>query len=445
MNIVENAKSFAIKAHMGQVRKNEKDKPMVMHPISVASILKKYGCDDNVIASGYLHDVVEDTKYTIDDIKTFFGNDIAQIDNSGSEEDKSLPWEKKKKIVIEKTKTLPLRNKYIICADKIDNLEDMVLKFEKTGVRDFSNFNRGEEQQKWYYTNIYNSLIYSEDENIDIFKRYKNLIDIAFYEKDNEYLKNMIFDDNIEYYYELKKLHAMKQELLKLKEISNITKSYVIEFSGTPRTGKTTTINNLYDFFKKGGFKVSIIEEFTTSNYYKNVFLPKCEGLTKEKINELIMNKSYVKLLTELKKDLDIILIDRSINDRQIWNYLNYLRGDMREDTYYKLRSKYSDKSKRLIDFLIMTYADPLISVKRDYLSSLSLEERRYINVENIEDFNICMHELKKLFSKSVKDFYMLNTSFYDMHDVSVDIASQIMPAIREKYIKTFKLNNNIK
>ena len=60
---------FAIKAHMGQVRKSEPDKPMIIHPLSVGMLLEEYGYDDNVIAAGYLHDVVEDTKYTIEEIE----------------------------------------------------------------------------------------------------------------------------------------------------------------------------------------------------------------------------------------------------------------------------------------------------------------------------------------------------------------------------------------
>ena len=49
----------------------------------------------------------------------------------------------------------------------------------------------------------------------------------------------------------------------RLHDICRLKKPFVIEFSGTPRTGKTSTIHNLYDFFKKGGFKTTIIEEFT--------------------------------------------------------------------------------------------------------------------------------------------------------------------------------------
>ena len=69
MNIELKAKEFAIKAHKGQVRKSDKEKPMVIHPIIVANILKEYGYDDKVVAAGYLHDTVEDTVTTIDDIE----------------------------------------------------------------------------------------------------------------------------------------------------------------------------------------------------------------------------------------------------------------------------------------------------------------------------------------------------------------------------------------
>ena len=97
MNITDKAKEFAIKAHKGQIRKSEPEKPMVIHPINAGEILKEYGFDDNVIAAGYLHDVVEDTKYTIEDIEKLFGSDIASLVMGASESDKSLSWEERKK------------------------------------------------------------------------------------------------------------------------------------------------------------------------------------------------------------------------------------------------------------------------------------------------------------------------------------------------------------
>lgn len=111
INIKEKAKEFAIKAHQNQIRKSEKDKPMVIHPISVAKLLEEYNYDDTVIAAAYLHDIVEDTKYTIEDIKYEFGKDIASLVEASTEPNKSLSWEERKLHTIQITKTLPPKKK----------------------------------------------------------------------------------------------------------------------------------------------------------------------------------------------------------------------------------------------------------------------------------------------------------------------------------------------
>ncbi len=444
MNLKERAKIFAINAHMGQIRKNEPDKPMIMHPISVGMLLEEYGYDESVIAAGYLHDVVEDTKYTIEDIENEFGDEVANLVMGASEPDKSLSWEERKAHTIEETKKLPLRNKVVICADKINNLEDLMIKFQKSGERDFSAFKRGEEQQRWYYTSVYESLLYGEDENLPIFKRLKNVLDIVFAQKEDLYLRDTIFGDNTEYYEKLKKLHAQKVELQKLKALSPLSKPFVIEFSGTPRTAKTTTINNLYDFFKKGGFKVSIVEEFTTSKYYKEVFKTKYKDVSSTESNMAIIEEVTKQLENALNSDKEIILIDRSINDRQIWNYRRYVRGEMPEELYQKSREKYIAISNERIDFLVITYAEPLTSLKRDYYSSLALEKRRFLNIDNINEYNRSLKDLQKLFEESVEDFILLDTTPMSMNDVSVEVASQIILAMRKRYIKSFKEKYNL-
>ena len=415
MNLKEEAKAFAIDAHMGQIRKSEPDKPMIMHPIGVGMLLEEYGYDDSVVAAGYLHDVVEDTKYTIEDIKRKFGDDVANLVIGASEPDKALSWEERKIHTIKETKELPLRNKLVICADKINNLEDLMLKFQKSGKRDFSPFKRGEEQQKWYYTSVYESLIYGENEKLPIFKRLKNVLDIVFYEKEDLYLRGVI-----------------------------LSKPFVIEFSGTPRTGKTTTINNLYDFFKKGGFNTAIIEEFTTSSYYKDVFKQKYKDVSSTELNLAIIEEVTRQLEEVFNSNKEIILIDRSINDRQIWNYRRYIRDDMPENLYYESKEKYSVLSRKLIDFLVVTYAEPLISLKRDYNSSLALEKRTFLNIKNLDEYNRCLKDLEELFKVSVEDSILLDTSSIGMDDVSLEITSQILPVMRKKYIKSFKQKYNL-
>ena len=445
MNIKEKAKIFAINAHQGQIRKNEPDKPMIIHPLSVGKLLEDYNYSDNIVAAGYLHDVVEDTKYTIEDIEKEFGQEVANLVMSASEKDKTLSWEERKKHTIEEVKKLPLKNKLVICADKINNLEDLYLKFAKNGQRDFSNFKRGEEKQKWYYTNIYENLIKGEDKNLPIFKRLKKALDLVFNYQEDEFLKNTIFKDNEVYYQKLQKLHAQKLELENLKSLCNLKKPFIIEFTGTPRTGKTTTINNLYDFFKKGNFNIELIEEFTTSKYYKQKYKEKLIGLNQEEINLKILEETAKQLKEAIKKEKDIILIDRSINDRQIWNYRRYQKQDMTKEKYLEAKSNYSKISKELIDFLAITHTDALTALKRDYNNSLALEERTFLNITNLKEYNESLKKVKDLLTSSVDNYCFIDTTNKNLNDISLEVAESVMPLIRKKFITAFKEKYNVK
>lgn len=71
------AYQFAEKAHGSQTRSS--GEPYIIHPLSVASILVDLGMDTDTICVGLLHDVVEDTSYTLDDIRKHFGQDVALL------------------------------------------------------------------------------------------------------------------------------------------------------------------------------------------------------------------------------------------------------------------------------------------------------------------------------------------------------------------------------
>lgn len=186
-NIIEKAMMFAILAHSGRVRKSEPDKPEIVHPMAVAQILIEYGADNNVIAAGALHDVVEDTKYELEDIKKVFGEDIADLVNVASEPDKSKSWEERKLHTINNTRNLKLRKKLVITADKINNIESLERLFKQKGKKDFSAFKRGEEKQEWYYRNIYESLINNEDKLNPLFVRLEKGINNVFGRTMKEY------------------------------------------------------------------------------------------------------------------------------------------------------------------------------------------------------------------------------------------------------------------
>jgi len=73
--IISDALSLSKEAHRGQIRKS--GEPYIIHPIIVASITSKISNDEVMVVAALLHDVVEDTNYTIGEIETLFGEDIA--------------------------------------------------------------------------------------------------------------------------------------------------------------------------------------------------------------------------------------------------------------------------------------------------------------------------------------------------------------------------------
>ncbi len=77
ISIVEKAYNLASKAHEGQVRKS--GEPYIIHPLSVAIILADLEMDKETICAGLLHDVVEDTAYTYEELKEQFGEDVALL------------------------------------------------------------------------------------------------------------------------------------------------------------------------------------------------------------------------------------------------------------------------------------------------------------------------------------------------------------------------------
>lgn len=121
------ALSFAAQQHRRQRRKDADATPYINHPISVAAILaSEAGVEDEAtIIAALLHDTVEDTGATFEEIASRFGTEVSKLVQEVSD-DKSLPKETRKELQIAHARSSSPKAKLIKIADKIANLRDLV-------------------------------------------------------------------------------------------------------------------------------------------------------------------------------------------------------------------------------------------------------------------------------------------------------------------------------
>ncbi|BAM46461.1 HD domain-containing protein [Amphibacillus xylanus] len=149
--------SYAAVKHDGQKRKVSKE-PYIAHPYRVAMLLKEHDCDQDLVIAGLLHDVVEDTDGTIEEIDVLFGHRVAQIVHTVTEKTKTLAWELRKQQSIDQIRHASLDAKLIVCADKIDNLDSIINNEMIYGDNMWYDFERGKSDQQWYYQKMLESV-----------------------------------------------------------------------------------------------------------------------------------------------------------------------------------------------------------------------------------------------------------------------------------------------
>lgn len=125
-SLIIKAFDFAAKKHRDQRRKDQAASPYINHPISLANILANEAgiTDKNVIAAAALHDTIEDTDTTAEEIEHHFGSKIRSIVEEVTD-DKNLSRAERKALQIEHAPHLSKEAAMVKIADKISNLRDL--------------------------------------------------------------------------------------------------------------------------------------------------------------------------------------------------------------------------------------------------------------------------------------------------------------------------------
>lgn len=173
MSIVSQALVFATQHHQHQHRKGTKI-PYMAHLLNVCKLVAENNCSDEVLAAALLHDIVEDTDVTIDEVEIKFGKQVAELVRGATEleklEKKSIEkgssWQQRKEHTIHFLQHEASIDQLLVsAADKLDNLRSIVYDHERIGENIWLRFNATKIQQAWYYNSIAQILVEKGKQN----------------------------------------------------------------------------------------------------------------------------------------------------------------------------------------------------------------------------------------------------------------------------------------
>lgn len=160
--MIDRAIALAAVAHQGQVRKGT-DTPYIAHPYAVGMMLARAGCDEELVAAGILHDTVEDTYVTLEQLREQFGERVASIVEGCSEPERGKSWEERKEHTLAYLPTAPREVRLVSLADKLQNARSIMTDLRAGGEGVWSRFKRGRAEQAWYYRGLMAALCAPRD------------------------------------------------------------------------------------------------------------------------------------------------------------------------------------------------------------------------------------------------------------------------------------------
>lgn len=181
--LLDRAIIFAVKAHAGTERRG-KGFPYIVHPMEAMEIVATMTPDQELLAAAALHDTVEDTDVTVEQIREEFGERIASLVAAESdvmvegvsEEDS---WHARKKAAIDRLANASHDAKMVALGDKLSNMRAIARDYAVQGDKLWSLFHASDpKDHEWHYRGLANSL--RELDNTFAFKEFESLIDQVF-------------------------------------------------------------------------------------------------------------------------------------------------------------------------------------------------------------------------------------------------------------------------
>lgn len=177
-SLLDRAIKFAVDAH-ANVERRGKGFPYIVHPMEAMVIVSSITPDQELLAAAALHDTVEDTDTTVEQLKELFGERVANL--VAWESDEKLPgsdsetWHKRKQLAIDHLASAPYEAKVVAMGDKLSNMRAIAHDYAEQGDAFWNRFHVTDPKEHgWHYRGLMNSL--SELAGTQPYEEFKSLV-----------------------------------------------------------------------------------------------------------------------------------------------------------------------------------------------------------------------------------------------------------------------------
>ena len=181
--LLDRAIIFAVRAHAGTERRG-KGYPYIVHPLEAVEIVATMTADQELLAAAALHDTVEDTDVTVEQIRAEFGDRIAELVASESDEmpagiSEEDSWHARKRAAIDRLAGASREAKMVALGDKLSNMRAIARDYAVQGDAIWNIFHtKDPKDHEWHYRGLADSL--RELEGTFAYKEFENLINQVF-------------------------------------------------------------------------------------------------------------------------------------------------------------------------------------------------------------------------------------------------------------------------
>ena len=182
-DLLDRAIIFAVKAHSGTERRG-KGYPYIVHPIEAVEIVATMTADQELLAAAALHDTVEDTDVTVEQVRAEFGERVAALVAAESEEkhegvSEEDSWYARKQAAIDRLSKATHDAKMVALGDKLSNMRAIARDYAEIGDALWNRFHaKDPKDHEWHYRGLLEAL--RELEGTFAYNEFENLVNQIF-------------------------------------------------------------------------------------------------------------------------------------------------------------------------------------------------------------------------------------------------------------------------